>query len=348
MLVLKRAPIQRLTYHRIRCFSKASLSFNRLANISSLGGDKTIEHNIKSETNRLSKTGSRFWDKGHIFHNQQTGRFEIQLDGKTLRTPLGLPLTLPEKKKQLAYLIAHEWTHLPKISLKSSALPLTGLAARAIDLESKRSQKEVNNDGGEEMLAIEDLKLSMLKYLDTDTCLIFAGAKDCDGKLRIRQEELYRPLIEEYNDFFTKYGLSRNLLKENERIELKFLDCEKDGLRGNKQSLKTQQVVIDWLDQLDIFEFVALEKSILTTKSFLCAVSVLRSNVSDEPRMRDIFQLNRDSNDLFWYKTVEEIIELGNLETILQTGEWGEVEDTHDVEQRDWLRSLTSAALLSH
>ena len=319
-----------------------------MANISSLGGDKTIEHNIKSETNRLSKTGSRFWDKGHVFYNQETGRFEIQLDGKTLRTPMGLPLTLPETKKQLAYLIAHEWTHLPKISLKSSALPLTGLAARAIDLESTGTEKKVDNNGGEEMLAIEDLKLSMLKYLDTDTCLIFAGARDCDGKLRKKQEELYRPLIEEYNDFFTKYGLSKNLLKHGEKIELKFLDCEKDGLRGNKQTLKTQQVVIEWLDQLDIFEFVALEKSILTTKSFLCAVSVLRSNVSDESRMKDVFQLNRDSNDSFWYKTVEEIIELGNLETILQTGEWGEVEDTHDVEQRDWLRSLTSAALLSH
>lgn len=347
--MLKRVPVQRLVaYHGVRSFSRTSLSFNRLANISSLGGDKTIEHNIKSETNRLSKTGSRFWDKGHVFYNQKTGRFEIQLDGKTLRTPMGLPLTLPETKKQLAYLIAHEWTHLPKISLKSSALPLTGLAARAIDLESTGTEKKRDNNGGEEMLAIEDLKLSMLKYLDTDTCLIFAGARDCDGKLRQKQEELYRPLIEEYNDFFTKYGLSKNLLKPGEKIELKFLDCEKDGLRGNKQTLKTQQVVIDWLDQLDIFEFVALEKSILTTKSFLCAVSVLRSNVSDESRMKGVFQLNRDSNDLFWYKTIEEIIELGNLETILQTGEWGEVEDTHDVEQRDWLRSLTSAALLSH
>ncbi|KAI5967088.1 ATP12 [Candida theae] len=348
MLAFRRSPIPKLAYLGVRRFSKTVFSCNRLANISSSGGDKTVEHNIKSETNRLSKTGSRFWDKGRVFHNHSTGRYEIQLDGKTLRTPLGLPLTLPESKKQLAYLIAHEWTHLPKISLKSSALPLTGLAARAIDLESAGNQKQSDNDGGEEMLAIEDLKLSMLKYLDTDTCLIFAGAKDCDGKLRKKQEELYRPLIDEYNDFFTQYGLSRNLLKENERIELKFLDCEKDGLRGNRQTLKTQQVVVDWLDQLDIFEFVALEKAILTTKSFLCAVSVLRSNVSDESRMSDVFQLNRNSKDFFWYKTVEEIIELGNLETILQTGEWGEVEDTHDVEQRDWLRSLTSAALLSH
>lgn len=348
MLVIKRVPIQRLAYHGTRCFTRASLLLNRLSNLSSLGGDKTIEHNIKSETNKLSKTGNRFWDKGHVFHNKNTGRYEVQLDGKTLRTPLGLPLTLPENKKQLAYLIAHEWTHLPKISLKSSALPLTGLAARAIDLGSKSNEKGIEDEGGDGMLPLEDLKLSMLKYLDTDTCLIFAGAKDCDGKLRKKQEELYRPLIEEYNDFFTQYGVNKNLLKENERIELKFLDCEKDGLRGNKQSLKTQQMVIDWLDQLDIFEFVALEKSILTTKSFLCAVSILRSNVSDESRMKDVFQLNRDSNDLFWYKTVEEIIELGNLETILQTGEWGEVEDTHDVEQRDWLRSLTSAALLSH
>ncbi|CAK9438553.1 uncharacterized protein LODBEIA_P27770 [Lodderomyces beijingensis] len=312
------------------------------------GIDKTIEHNTRSETNRLAKTGKRFWNSSGVFFNSKTKNYEIQLDGKTLRTPLGFPLALPESKQQLAYLVAHEWTNLPNISVKSSALPLTELASRAIDLDRKDQVAEAEREKAENVIAVEDLKVGMLRYLDTDTCLIFAGKKDCDGKLRVKQEEIYPPLIKECEEFFTTFGRKNQILEESEEITLRSLDCEKDGLRGNTQDHKTQELVLRWLDELDIFELVALEKTVLTTKSFLCGVSLLRSNVSDPARMQSVFQVNKDTSDAFWYKTVQEIIELGNLETIMQTGEWGEVEDTHDVEQRHWLRSLASAALVSH
>ena len=105
----------------------------------------------------------------------------------------------------MAYLIAHEWTHLPDIKVKSSTLPLTALATRAIDL-SQQHLSDMKTEKAEEMLALEDIKLQMLRYLDTDTCLIFATNKECDGKLRKRQEEIYRPLINEFNEFFTIYA----------------------------------------------------------------------------------------------------------------------------------------------
>ncbi|KAI5953306.1 ATP12 [Candida jiufengensis] len=338
-------PTTRYAFTTYRSFSLSSkwLNFNK----GSLA-DKSIEHNTQSETNRLAKTGKRFWDKGNVLYNESTNKYEVQLDGKTLRTPLGLPLILPPTKKQLAYLISHEWTNLQSTSVKSSALPLTELAARAIDLESAHKIDENENEKVKEIIAIDDLKMGLLKYLDTDTCLIFAGIKDCDGLLRQRQDQLYLPLIKEYNEFFTNFGHQQNLLKNDEKIELNFLDCEKDGLRGNKQSLKTKEVVMNWLNKIDIFELIALEKTVLTTKSFLCGTSILRSNVSDPQRMQTVFQVNKNTQDKFWYKSVEEIIELGNLETIIQTSRWGEVEDTHDVEQKEWLRSLAGAALVSH
>ncbi|KAI5959563.1 ATP12 [Candida pseudojiufengensis] len=343
--MLLKSPIQRCVFTSSRSF----LICSRLHQINQGSlHNKIPEHNIQSETNRLAKTGKRFWDKGNVFYNEATNRYEVQLDGKTLRTPLGLPLTLPNTKKQLAYLISHEWTNLPSVSVKSSALPLTELAARAIDLESAHKINETENEKVKELIAIDDLKLGLLNYLDTDTCLIFAGVKDCDGLLRQKQDELYIPLIKEYDEFFTKYGKFKGLLKNDESIKLNFLDCEKDGLRGNKQSLKTKEVVMNWLNEISIFELIALEKTVLTTKSFLCGISILRSNVTDPKRMKDVFQINKDTQDKFWYKSVEEIIELGNLETIIQTSRWGEVEDTHDVEQREWLRSLAGAALVSH
>ncbi|CAI5758949.1 unnamed protein product [Candida verbasci] len=331
----------------IRCLSNSYRLLNSRININgnstSLGIDKTVEHNIKSETNRLSKTNSRFWDKGNVYYNPKTEKYEIQLDGKTLRTPLGFPLELPKNKKQLAYLIAHEWTNLPNISVKSSTLPLTNLASRVIDLENK--DKSDNIEKKENMLALEEVKLNMLRYLDTDTCLIFAQHRDCDGKLRKRQDEIHKPLIEEFNEFFTKWGHKQNLIKKDEEIRLNYLDCETDGLRGNKQGEKTQQVVLDWLDHLPIFDIIALEKTIFTTKSFLCGITLLRSNSITH---KEIYQFNKSTPDEYYYKSLQELVELGNLETILQTDQWGEVEDTHDVDKHDWLRNLASAALLCH
>ena len=313
------------------------------------GIDNSIESNILSETNKLSKIGKRFWKNGQVKFNKQTEKYEIQLDGKTLRTPLGYPLELPKNKKQLAYLIAHEWTHLPDIKVKSSTLPLTSLVTRAIDLSN---QQNVEENVKEKMLELQDIKLQMLKYLDTDTCLIFATNKECDGKLRKRQEEIYRPLIKEFNEFFTMYGHKKNLIPINQSIQLKYLDCEIDGLKGNKQLKIIQEIVLNWLNQLPIYDLISLEKTILITKSFLCGIILLRSNVNNEFFLKNLYQFNKNSINNnkkdYYYKSLEELIELGNLETIYQTKQWGEVEDTHDVDKLDWLRNLASAALVCH
>ncbi|RCK60888.1 Protein ATP12, mitochondrial [Candida viswanathii] len=352
MIRLARSPITVRPFRAVsiqsRCLANTARIFQSRVpknNSSSLGIDRSVESNIQSETNKLAKTGARFWTKGHVHFNPETKRYEVQLDGKTLRTPLGFPLELPESKKQLAYLIAHEWTHLPDLKVKSSSLPLTALAARAIDLSKQHLSED---EKAKEMLALEDIKLQMLRYLDTDTCLIFATNRECDGKLRKRQEEIYRPLIAEFNDFFTKYAHSKKLIPENESIELKYLDCETDGLRGNKQGEKTQEVVMDWLDQLPIYDLVALEKTILTAKSFLCGVALLRSNVNDEKTLQKVYQLNKQTAEDYYHRSLEDLVELADLETIFQTGEWGEVEDTHDVDKHDWLRNLASAALVCH
>lgn len=352
MIRLARRQVTPRLYRPINILSRCLVNTARIFqsripanNSASLGIDKSIESNIQSETNKLAKTGARFWKKGDVYFNSETKKYEIQLDGKTLRTPLGFPLELPESKKQLAYLIAHEWTHLPDLKVKSSTLPLTALATRAIDLSKHHLS---NSDKAKEMLALEDIKLQMLRYLDTDTCLIFATNRECDGKLRKRQEEIYRPLIAEFDDFFTKYAHSKKLIPESESIELKFLDCEKDGLRGNRQGETTQEVVLDWLDQLPIYDLIALEKTILTSKSFLCGISLLRSNVNDDNTLNELYQINKQTTEDYYHKSLEELVELANLETIFQTGEWGEVEDTHDVDKHDWLRNLASAALVCH
>lgn len=325
-----------------RLFS-ASTRFR--ATLTPVGPEVAIESNVKSETNRLEKTLLRFWEKVDAKYNDATNSYEVQLDGKTLKTPLGYKLAVPATKKQLAHLIAHEWANVPELKIKHGSLPLTSLASRAIDLQN-------TNEGDSDAIAkvgrLEDIRLNLLKYLDTDTCLIFTTLDEYEGKLRARQDELYLPLIKEYEDFFTKYAHDRKLLPQDMKVELNSLDCETDGLRGNEQSITTQNVVLHWLELLPIYDLVALEKATLASKSFLCGASVLRASCSDLNIMQKLYQVNKTTKDDYFIKSIDEIVELGNLETIFQTEQWGEVEDTHDVDKVEWLRSLTSAALVVH
>lgn len=314
-----------------------------------LGQDNTVENNIRSETNKLAKTRQRFWKEADIFHNQDKNSYEVQLDGKTVKTPLGFPLMLPAEKKSLAYLVKHEWANLPDSRIKIHSLPLTSIAARSIDL-SQANENLMDAELIAKVGRLDDIKFNLLRYLDTDTCLIFTTIDEYEGKLREKQNDLYLPLIEEFEDYFTSYAKSKgNLLpSDDHRVKLLFLDCETDGLRGNKQSITTQNIVLDWMNSLNIYELVALEKAVFSSKSFLCGATLLRSNCSDPARMLELFQVNKNSLSEHFFKSIDEIVELGNLETIYQTAEWGEVEDTHDVDKEDWLRNLSSAALLSY
>lgn len=306
------------------------------------GGNIT---NAKTETNRLEKTMSRFWNKVNTQLNEETGKYEILLDDKPLKTPLGNRLGVPANKRTLAHLIGHEWDSLLDLRIKPSSLPLTSIVSRAVDLHAVHSAAAVDQDLVAKIGDLDDIKINMLRYLDTDTCLIFTTLDEYEGALRKRQDELYLPLKSEYEEFFTAWGQKRTLLpSESYKVTLQSLDCETDGLRGNSQSITTQNVVLDWLNHLPIYDLVALEKAILSAKSFLCGATILRSNANDAA----LYQVNKASTDAFFKKSVEEVVELGNLETIFQTGEWGEVEDTHDVDKADWLRNLSSCALVCH
>lgn len=311
----------------------------------------TLESNIPSETNRLSKTLTKFWETVDTSFNESTNHYDVKLDGKLLKTPLGFQLSLPSSKRQLAYLVGHEWANLPDLKIKTNSLPLTSIAARAIDLIHINHQDNPQPDLIAKVGNLDDIKLNLLRYLDTDTCLIFTTVEEYEGKLRQKQDELYLPLIAEFELFFTAYAQTKAeklLPAPDHQVKLNFLDCETDGLRGNQQTITTQNIVMDWMNSLPIYDLVALEKAVLTSKSFLCGASVLRSNSGDESLVTSLYQVNKGGPNEYYYKTIDEITEMGNLESIYQTQEWGEVEDTHDVDNADWARNLSSAAILCH
>ena len=112
--------------------------------------------------------------------------------------------------------------------------------------------------------------------------------------------------------------------------------------------MKNSRSCIGLVGSITNLRFDCFRKTILTSKSFLCGITLLRSNVNDEQTLKSLYQINKQDTKDYYHKSLEDVVELANLETIFQTGEWGEVEDTHDVDKHDWLRNLASAALVCH
>lgn len=261
-----------------------------------------METNLPTETNRLEKTAERFWEKVSV--GTVPEGLVVQLDGKAIKTPGGRPLVIPAEKKALAHLIAHEWRILPSLKIKPHSLQLTSLAARAVDLSAEFSE-------GNADLIKADIVDALLPYLDTDTLLVFAPLKDCEGTLRPAQEELYRSIIKNAETFW------------GHGVILSWLDTE-ICIAGNTQSSETKQVVGDWIKSLDTWQLVALERATMTAKSLISGMNIATRQMS-----------------------VEDVAVACTLETIHQTQVWGEVEDTHDVDFHDMRRSLGSAYLLA-
>lgn len=283
----------------------------------------TTEANALLATNRLAKTLSVFWDEVALA-TDASGKFVINLDGKPIKTPLGYPLTIPAHKDVYARMVAFEWQHLTAAP-KPHLLPLTLLAARAVDLEQAAhlEDPEVVAKIGK----MEDIKGTLLRYLDTDTLLVFLPADECEGNLRKEQESMYRPIIALMERYFAEQA--------GQPVRFTYLDSDRDGLRGNQQTPETRAVVAAWVDRLSVWELVALEKATLSAKLFLAGVALLRANLA----------LGPDAEEPL---TLEEVARAATLETIHQTAMWGEVEDTHDVLKVDVRRELAAAAIAAY
>lgn len=252
-----------------------------------------VENNTKSETNRAERTLEKFWTKVDVKPHEDN-HYAVALDSSPIKTPKGNKLVVPSST--VAHLLAQEWSVITSLKIKPHSLPLTSLAARAIDLKASPSERQ-------------DVVEHLMPYLDTDTLLIFAPSDDCEGTLRLAQEDQYRPVINRAEDFW--------------KVRLNWLDGD-TMLFGNTQTEGTKAVVRKWIESLNPWQFAALERATITGKSLIAGFIVL----------------NR-------IHSVDQIADLVNLEIIHQTQLWGEVEDTHDVNHTDLRRYLGSSYIIS-
>ncbi|KAK3497541.1 uncharacterized protein B0T23DRAFT_374534 [Neurospora hispaniola] len=284
----------------------------------------------------------RFWKSVHVATKNDMN--EIHLDSRPLRRPdtksiIRLPLTKPS----LASALAIEWDQLVSAqqATKQHLIPLTSLVCRALDIADQDSlgKTDIRN-------AIATV---LLRYLDTDSLLCWAPAPEHpeDGRneagytLREVQEEAYSSVV---SFLTTRVWPGVTIVPV----------LDETSIMPRQQEPGTREVVQGWMLGLSAWELAALERATLAGKSLLVAARLVvewsgdggNAVVQTPPAAEEEEEMNTTHQDNKKRWGVEEAAKAVSLEVDWQTTQWGEVEDTHDVEKVDLRRQLGSAVLL--
>lgn len=308
-MMLRPRTLQALSHNSLRL--KRTLSTCKCLH-ASIVNPATIPQNLSDTSTSVSQTRlaeatlKRFWKSVSI--EESSLGYVVTLDKKPLKTPSAAVLQIPGNKKTLATLIAAEWSQVSSASIRQHQLPLTSLAARAIDhLDMHHRDRPATIQ-------------TLLRYLDTDAVLIHIKGSDRFQKM---QEDEWTPIRLWAQTFF--------------ETKISHLPAEA-GIISHKQSPETRAAALKWVETLDKWDLAAFERSVYVTKSFLLSTLLVES------QKQGLIEGGKGKGD--GAKGVEEIAQLASLEVRYQTDMWGEVEDTHDVDHEDIRRQLASAVIL--
>lgn len=286
----------------------------------------------------------------YILDNYMTGKFadaegvggyQIRLDHRPVRTPNRDVLTIPASKPHLAHAIALEWDLLmsAKQALKNHLIPLTSLVARAGDVAAE--------DAKGETMTRQEIVQTVLRFLDTDTLLTWAPERsEQDATLDPHGESLRQLQIRTARPI-TAFLATRVWPGTEFRPVL-----ESDSILPVHQAPETVAVVRGWISSLPPFELAGLERAVLASKSLLVAVrlvvewSEVLGRVRPGSAEATAAAVAGDVGEEGGVFGIEEAAQAATLEVGWQTSQWGEVEDTHDVDREDVRRQLGSTVLL--
>ncbi|KAI7852747.1 hypothetical protein BDC45DRAFT_545774 [Circinella umbellata] len=232
----------------------------------------------------------RFWK--HAWVKEDQDGCTVMLDKRNLRTPNGRHVVkFPPKQRALAYLTAAEWEAQTE-SLKSHSLPLTSIIARGLDV--------LDPAYAEDPKIREEVIAKLMTYFDTDaTCY----HEDYPEILTALQDAHWKPLIAWVSE---TYNVKINTTT---------------GIFAVKQPVETRDKLRAIVEQMDALELAALEKAVMSSKSFLIGFAVVKGGL-----------------------TVEQGAQAAHVEMNAQIDRWGEVEDSHDVEREFIRQTLGSVA----
>lgn len=112
-----------------------------------------------------------------------------------------------------------------------------------------------------------------------------------------------------------------------------------ESIMPRRQPQMTRDVIQGWVTGLPAFELAGLERGVLAGKTLLGAVRLVVEWSSELAHLR----AGEGKVETF---DIEKAARAANLEVDYQTQMWGEVEDTHDVNNEDLRRQLGSVILL--
>ena len=287
------------------------------------------------ETTSPKKSNSplrkRFWKDVHVTETPEG--YNVLLDSRPVRTPSKQIIAIPHSKPHLAHAIAIEWDLLESAqeALKNHKIPMTSIVSRAHDI--------IDEDANGQDMIRQEITKTMMRYLDTDTLLCWAEETSSQGTM-----ELEKPEAGDLKESLRSIQLrtAQPIISYLKTTVWPGVDIrpvlDEGSIMPVQQSDFTKSVIQGWIMGLPAYELTALERASLATKSLLVGTRLL---IEWSEEFRD---LQRDGIDERF--GIEQAAEAASLEVRWQTGMWGEVEDTHDVEKEDLRRQLGSSVLL--
>ncbi|KAH7176375.1 hypothetical protein EDB81DRAFT_675071 [Dactylonectria macrodidyma] len=270
----------------------------------------------------------RFWKDVTV--QEIGGHLEIRLDTRSLRHPNTKEIIrIPLSKPDLASALALEWDLLTSAqdATRQHLIPLTSLVCRALDIEEADS---LAKEATSEIRA--GIATAMMKYLDTDSILCWAppaGEHDRRNDAGESLRDVQKRTAEDIVSFLTTHvwpGITIKPVLDGHSI---FPQSQDAGVR---------EVVQGWVTGLDHWELAGLERGVLAGKSLVSAARFVAEWSEGSVGKGDLNTAKKYG--------VEEAALATSLEVDWQTGQWGEVEDTHDVHKEDVRRQMGSVALL--
>ncbi|CAO3626548.1 unnamed protein product [Cunninghamella echinulata] len=247
----------------------------------------------EAATERAERTMQKFWKKAGV--KKEKDGITVVLNHRKLRTPSKNVIRLSTNQQHMALLTAAEWDAQTKV-LKAHTLPLTSILSRAIDgLDVKTGGEEVEKDIRP---AVID---KLLTYFDTDATCYYENHPEVLVQL---QDKYWKPILE----WATKhYDVQINTTHDIFAVQQP--QATKDKFRAV-------------VEEMDPFELAAFERAVLTSKSFLIGLALVKHAIS-----------------------VEHATQAAQVEINSQMERWGEVEDSHDVDREYMRKTLGSVAL---
>ena len=251
-----------------------------------------------------SKWTSRLNPNNHD-NNNKNEWYSVTLDGRAIRTPLGLPFTLPSPALALA--VASEWDS-QKTYLQPAQMPIMTLCCTAID--------QVASDPTAHQ---EDI----IRYLRNDTSCYWADPTE-DRVLYRKQSQAWEELHETVSSELLELPDDLGPAQAVGGSDALLISRKSDG---NKMSgLPHPPLLVEkakkWVDSLDAWTLTALYSACAESKSFFIAAAMVF-----EATQHAKGECKVTTRDPKWAVQAARVEEEFNIEM------WGLVEGGHDYDR---------------